>query len=134
MYNIISNLWIFNPFHRQIFAVIFHCEYILKCIVSYINFNKISCIRINQSYFGSTMTIHNFCSVLFFLISILYCYSITVVCLFSPSLHPTPGEPPSLPHLDSPPWFCPCVLYSSSCNPLSSLSPPHSPLTTVNCS
>ena len=27
-----------------------------------------------------------------------YCYSNTVVCLFSPSLHPTPAEPPSLPH------------------------------------
>ena len=47
-----------------------------------------------------------------------YCYSITVVCLFSPSLHPTPGEPTSLPHLHPPPWFCPCVLYSTSCNPL----------------
>ena len=53
-----------------------------------------------------------------------YCYSITVVCLFSPPLHPTPAEPTSLPHLHPPPWFCPCVLYSSSCNPLSSLSPP----------
>ena len=63
----------------------------------------------------------------FFFILILYCYSITVVCLFSPSLHPTPAEPPSLPHLHPPPWFCPCVLYSSSCNPLSSLSRPHSP-------
>ena len=53
-----------------------------------------------------------------------YCYSITVVCLFSPSLHPTPAEPTSLPHLHPPPWFCPCVLYSSSCNPLFPLSPP----------
>ena len=43
-----------------------------------------------------------------------YCYSITAVCLLSPSLHPTPGEPTSLPHLHPPPWFCPCVLYSSS--------------------
>ena len=43
-----------------------------------------------------------------------YCYSITVVCLFSPSLHPTPAEPTSLPHLHPPPWICPCVLYSSS--------------------
>ena len=40
-----------------------------------------------------------------------YCYSITVVCLFSPSLHPTPAEPTSLPPLHPPPWFCPCVLY-----------------------
>ena len=31
-----------------------------------------------------------------------YCYSITVVCLFSPSLHPTPAEPTSLPHLHPP--------------------------------
>ena len=67
----------------------------------------------------------------FFLISIFYCYSITVVCLFSPALHPTPAEPPSLSHLHPPLWFCPCVLYSSSCNPLSSLPPPHSPLTIV---
>ena len=60
-----------------------------------------------------------------------YCYSITVVCIFSPSLHPTPAEPTSLPHLHPPPWFCLCVLYSSSCKPLSPLSPPHSPLATV---
>ena len=53
------------------------------------------------------------------------------MCLFSPSLHPTPAEPPSLSHLHPPPWFCPYVLYSSSCNPLSSLSTPHSPLTIV---
>ena len=70
-----------------------------------------------------------FSIILFFLN--FYCYSITVVCLFSPSLHPTPAEPTSLPHLHPPPWFCPCVLYSSSCNPLSSLSPPHSPLAIV---
>ena len=60
-----------------------------------------------------------------------YCDSITVVCIFSPALHPTPAEPTSLPHLYPPPWFCPCVLYSSSCNLLSLLSPPHSPLAIV---
>ena len=32
-----------------------------------------------------------------------YCYSITVVCLFSPSLHPTPAKPPSLPQHHPPP-------------------------------
>ena len=58
-----------------------------------------------------------------------YCYSITVVCLFSSSLYPTLAKPTSLPHL--PPWFCPCVLYSSSCNLLFPLSPPHSPLAIV---
>ena len=60
-----------------------------------------------------------------------YCYSITVVCLFSPPLHPTPAKHPFFPHLHPPPWFGPCVFYSSSCNPLSSLSPPHFPQTIV---
>ena len=60
-----------------------------------------------------------------------YCYSITVVCLFSPSLHPTPAEPTCLPQLYPPPWFCPCVLFSSSCNPLFPLSPTHAPLAVV---
>ena len=67
----------------------------------------------------------------FFLFKNFYCYSVTVVCIFSPSLHPTPTNPTSLPHLYPPPWFCPCVLYSSSCRPLSPLSPPHSPLAIV---
>ena len=65
----------------------------------------------------------------FFLI--FYCYSVTIVCIFSPSLHPTPANPTSFPHLYPHPWFCPCVLYSSSCRPLSPLSPPHSPLAIV---
>ena len=60
-----------------------------------------------------------------------YCYSITVVCIFSPSFHPTSANPTSLPHLHPPPWFCPCVLYSSSCKPFSPLSPPSSPLAIV---
>ena len=60
-----------------------------------------------------------------------YCYSITVVFIFSPSLHHTPANPISLPLPNPPPWFCPCVLYSSSCNPLFPLSPPHSPLAIV---
>ena len=65
-----------------------------------------------------------------------YCYSVTVVCIFSPSLHSTPVKPTSLPAstlpcLHPPLWFCPCVLHSSSCKPLSPLSPPHSPLAIV---
>ena len=89
------------------------------------------CIK-NQSTLGQLyLTNKLYCStfifpfetlLLLFLILIFYCYSITVVCLFSPSLPPTPATPPSLPHLHPPPWFCPCVFYSSSCNPLSSLS------------
>ena len=74
------------------------------------------------------MTNNFYCCFFFFNF---YHYSIIVVCLFSPSLHPTPAEPTSLPHFHPPPWFCPCVLYSSSCNHLSSLSPPNSPLTIV---
>ena len=60
-----------------------------------------------------------------------YFYSVTIVCIFSPSLHPTPASPTSLPHLYPPPWFCPCVLYSSSYWPLSPRSPPLSPLAIV---
>ena len=45
-----------------------------------------------------------------FLILIFYCYSITVVWLFSPSLHPTPAKPPSFPHFHPPPWFCPFIV------------------------
>ena len=63
-----------------------------------------------------------------------YCYSITDVCLFSPSLHPTPGEPTSLPHLHPPPRFCPCVHYSSSCNPLFPLFLPPPPRLFLDCS
>ena len=41
---------------------------------------------------------------------------------------PTPSKPTSFPRFHSPPWFCPCVLYSSSWKPFSPLSPPPSPL------
>ena len=79
---------------------------------------------------GLLMILNNFCS-LIFLILILHCYSITVVCLFSPSLHPTPAKPTSLPCFHPTHWFCPCVLYSSSWKPFSPLSLPHSPLAII---
>ena len=60
-----------------------------------------------------------------------YFYSVTIVCIFSPSLHPTTANLTFLPHLYPPPWFCPCVLYSSTYRPLSPLLPPHSPLAIV---
>ena len=69
-------------------------------------------------------------SILFFLNlkNFLFSYN----CLhFLPFPPPTPANPTSLPDLYSPPWFCPCVLYSSSCRPFSPLSPPHSPLAIV---
>ena len=81
------------------------------CLCIYITFSP--CILLLCLNFPFLFFIFNF-----------YCYSITVLCLFSPSLHPTPAEPTSLPHLHPPPWFCPWVLYSSSCNPLFPLSPP----------
>ena len=71
---------------------------------------------------------------LIYFFTLFYFCSITVVCIFSPSLHHTPAEPTSLLHLHPPPWFCPCVLCSSSCKPLSPLSPPHSPLAIVTLS
>ena len=52
---------------------------------------------------------------LFILIFLIYFFnSVTIVCIFSLSLHPTPASPTSLPHLYPLPWFCHCVLYSSS--------------------
>ena len=46
-----------------------------------------------------------------------YCCSIIVVCLFSPPLYATPAKTTSLPCFHPPPWFCPCVLYTSSWKP-----------------
>ena len=48
-----------------------------------------------------------------------YCYSITVVCIFSPPLDPPPAQPNSLPCFHPPPWFCLCVLSNSSWKPFS---------------
>ena len=45
-----------------------------------------------------------------YLLFIFYCCSITVVCIFSPPLHPTPAKPTSLPCLRPLLWFCPCPL------------------------
>ena len=50
---------------------------------------------------------------------------------FSPLPSTTPQLVTPLPLFYPPPWFCPCVLYSSSCKSLSPLSPPHSPLAIV---
>ena len=57
-----------------------------------------------------------------------YCCSITIVCIFSPPLYPTPANPTSLPCCHPPPWFCPSVLDSGSWKPFSPLSPPPSSL------
>ena len=77
----------------------------------------------------STVT-ETFYLILFFKFLLLFNYS-CMPFLPIPPPHPTPAEPTSLPHLNPPPWFCPCVLYSSFCNSLSWLSPPHFPLAIV---
>ena len=72
--------------------------------------------------------LHNFFSVfLHFNFLLLFNYS----CVsFLPIPPPQPSWTP-LPHPPPPPWFCPCVLYISSCNPLFPLSPTHYPLANV---
>ena len=53
--------------------------------------------------------------------------------LFAFSSHhsPNPTKPTSLPCYYPPPWFCSCVLYSSSSKPFPSFSPSPSPLVIV---
>ena len=83
-----------------------------------------------QNTHSFQMHMENF---LFFLsiFKLFYCCSITVVCIFSPPFYPTPANPMFLPCFHPPPWFCPCVLYSSSWKPLSPLSLPASLLAIV---
>ena len=83
-----------------------HSEMYYKCpfVLVYVSFNLIM-----QSHFF-TLLLFNY-SCLHFL--------------------PTPAKPTSLPCFHPPPWFCPCVLYSSSWKPFSPISPPHSPLAIV---
>ena len=74
----------------------------------------------SNPYNGFGKKFYHYCGFFNFNFLLLFNYS----C--EPSLpiaapHPSRTPPPS-------PQFCPCVLYSSSCNPLSSLSPPHYPL------
>ena len=64
-------------------------------------------------------------SFLFFL------FFLKFLLLFNYSCMPFLSIPPPHPswihlprHFHQHPWFCPCVLYSSSCNPLFPLSPP----------
>ena len=87
--------------------------------------------QIHLSFFFSVTFFNFFFFFSFSFFKLIYFYSVTIVCIFSPSLHPTPASPTSLPHLNPPPWFCPCVLYSSSYRSLSPLSPPHSPVAIV---
>ena len=65
---------------------------------------------------------------------LLYCCSITVVCIFSPPLPPTPAKLTFLPCFHPPLWFCPYVLYSSSWKPFSLLSPPPPLWLSLDCS
>ena len=74
----------------------------------------------------SSMQVKTQCLNLLFFFKLLFSYSLH----FPPSLTPTPAKPTSLPCFHPPPWFCPCVLYSSSWKPFPPY-PPSSPLLTV---
>ena len=75
---------------------------------------------------------HPFLSFLFFLILIFTVIQLQLSAFSPHPSHPTPAKPTSLPCLHPPPWFCPCVLYSNSCKPLSPLSPPLQPIFKTN--
>ena len=96
----------------------------LKCIKCFLKNNVFLKYATNTFYYL-------YIKLFFYSFKNFYCYLVTVVRIFSLSLCPTPVKPTSLPHLHPPPWFCPCVCYSSSCKPLSPLSSPHSPLAIV---
>ena len=74
--------------------------------------------------------LHAYCNwkVILKIILLLFNYS---CLLFLSTPPPTPAKPTSLPCFHPPPWFCPCVLYSSSWKPFSPLSLLHAPLVTV---
>ena len=71
---------------------------------------------------------------LFYFLKLLYCCSITIICIFSPPLPPPQPNPPPSPASTLPRWFCPCVLYSSYWKPFFLLLPPSSPLAIVRLS
>ena len=75
--------------------------------------------------------LYYFVFVFFKIFKLFYCCSITIVCIFSSPLYPTPVKPTTLPCFHSPFWFCPCLLYSSSWKPFSPLSLLPSPLAIV---
>ena len=77
---------------------------------------------VNDVYFFFLSTGN--CTINIFKIILLFNYS----CLHFP---PTSATPTSLPCFHPPPWFCPCVLYSSSWKPFSPFFPPHSPLAII---
>ena len=81
-----------------------------------------TCVSCDISHISLLKILILITSIYFLLLYFFNFYSLTIFCIFSPSLHPTPGSPTSLPHFYPPPWFCPGVLYSSSYRPLSSLS------------
>ena len=81
---------------------------------------------------------HNIGEIIYYLINSLNLFFFTLLLFSYSCLHflpntspPTPAKPPSLPWFHPPPWFCPCVLYSSSWKPFSPLFLPSSPLAIV---
>ena len=92
-------------------------------------------VETNTKASAFTLFVFFFCFVYFYLFIVKFLLLFNYSCLH---FLPIPPPHPSQPHLSPRPLpsllilsMCPCVLYSSSCKPLSSLSPPHSPLAIV---
>ena len=118
-----SPCFILNSFYWCIFKFID----IFLCMTSYTYdpILRIFYLRLLVFITKSSIGVFLFYFILFFKFLLLCIYS---CMLFLPIPPPHPSQTHLPPPLHPPPWFCPCVLYSSSCNPLSPLSPPHSQL------
>ena len=88
---------------------------------TFLPFSHFAVLRLETVHFMKCLYHQNYLNYFFNTIKkLLCCCSITVVCI--------PPPPPSQTHLPPyfhpPPWFWPCVLYSSSWKPFPSLSLP----------
>ena len=112
---------------EAIISFSYNCEWDYFLYISSCGYYSILMCQISLQFafsFIMNYFINSINSVEFFLKTIYY-YSVTIVCMFSPSLHPTPASATSLSHLHPPPWFCPCVLHIAPIDPS-----PHYPLPT----
>ena len=77
-------------------------DLLLSLLFGYL-FISLSCLVALPRTSSTILFYFIFYSLTYFIFFNFYCYSITVVCIFSPSLHPTPAKPTSLPCLHPPP-------------------------------
>ena len=119
-------IYIHTLIHTETFnrLIDIYLTYICICIYNLLSiFDLGHCLKTQYHYILVDVCLED--------LSIFYCCSITFVCIFSPPVHSTPAKSTSLPCFPPPPWFCPCVLYSSFWKPISPLPPPHYPLAIV---